>query len=334
MMFRTIILLLLIGFISTTVQAIKLEGSFTATKSCAAYKSFKRGHNPGDIHSIPGRSYELLEENKPNGHWILIQIPEISQSRRWVAKECGIITITAPITSPAFNDASSADLPDSSNACNIGNTHDSYVLALSWQSGFCEHYNYFGIKSECDNLNSGNIVVTNLTIHGLWPNKSTCGRNYGYCSDEPLALEETTISQISPWMPNFYYSTKFGHHEWKKHGTCQSLGDDEYFLLTLRLAKKFDGSAIGYYLRDNIGQNVRVNDMKNYLESELGADVIKKIELRCTGTGKRYLNEFWINLPKEINDSEGLAELVSGASDKNRFRGNCASTIHIEAPGI
>ena len=330
MLIRKITLILLTVFLTSNAHAIKVEGTFKATKSCPAYKSFRKGQNPGDIQSVPGRIYEVIEENKTEGPWALIMIPEISYSRRWVAKECGIATITWR-SAPAVSEDTTSD---SSDSCNVANTYDSYALALSWQAGFCEHFNYSGNKTECDNLNAGNISVTNLTIHGLWPNKNSCGHSYSNCSNEPLNLMEETVSKISPWMPNFYYSTDFGNYEWKKHGTCQTLSDDDYFLLTQRLAEKFDRSALGQYLRDNIGMNVQVADMKDYLVSQLGEDVTNKIELRCTGFGRRYLNEFWINLPKEINESGSLTDLVSGAQDKTRFRGNCAITIHIEAPGV
>lgn len=330
MLIRKITLFLVTAFLISNAHAIKLEGTFTATKSCPAYKSFKRGHNPEDIHSVPGRTYEVVEENKYEGPWALIIIPELGNSRRWVAKECGITTITYRAPPAESGSASSGN----SNGCNVANTYNSNVLALSWQAGFCEHFNYSGVKPECENLNSGNISVTNITIHGLWPNKTSCGRRYGNCSNEPLDLKESTVSKISPWMPNFYYSTTFGNHEWKKHGTCQALSDDDYFLLTQRLAEKFDHSALGKYLRDNIGRNILVAELKSHLESELGEDVTKKIELRCTGSSNRYLNEFWINLPKELNESGTLTDLVSGARDKSRFRGNCAASIHIEAPGI
>ncbi len=329
-MFRRMIMaVLFITLIASNVHAIKVEGTFNATKSCPAYKSFRHGHNPGDIQSMPGRTYEVVEENKAKGPWVLVMIPEISHSRRWVAKECGIVSITSRPGSP-----NNGGPPVNSNGCNVANTYDSNVLALSWQAGFCEHFNYSGSKPECDNLNDGNISVTNITIHGLWPNKSSCGRGYGNCSDESLNLEDATRGTISPWMPNFIYETKFGEHEWRKHGTCQALSDDEYFLLTQRLAAMFDGSALGQYLRDNIGQDVLVADMETQMKSELGEEVTRKIELRCTGSGKRYVNEFWINLPKELNETGSLDELVSGAGDKRRFRGNCATTIHIEAPGV
>ncbi len=333
MSIRKISLVLLTAtiFLASNVYAVKLEGTFQATKSCPGYKSFKRGHNPGDIHTVPGRIYEVREENKAEGPWALIMIPEISQSKRWVSKECGILRLRNR-PEPGGTGGTSG----SSDACNVANTYDSNVLALSWQAGFCEHFNYSGVKSECDNLNGGTISVTNLTIHGLWPNKRSCGRSYGSCSNVVLDIEESTVSQVAPWMPNFYYSTKFGNHEWKKHGTCQSLSDDDYFLLMQRLAEKFDSSALGRYLRDNVGQDVQVAAMKDHLVSELGEDVTRKIELRCIGSGKRYLNEFWINLPKELNESGSLTDLVSGAGagDNSRFKGNCAATIHIEAPGI
>ncbi len=326
LMKKMTIVLLAVFWAANAYASVNVEGTFKATKSCAAYSSFRHGNNPANIQSMPGRTYEVVEENIADGPWARIMIPEIEISRRWVAKECGITDITIRPEQGSGNSGS--------KDCNVPNTYDSNVLALSWQAGFCEHFKYSGVKAECDNLNNGNISVTNITIHGLWPNKSICNRKYGNCSDVRLDLEETTVSQIAPWMPNFYYSDDFGEHEWSKHGTCQALSDDEYFLLTQRLAKKFDDSALGGYIRDNLGGNVKVEDMENHLKNKLGEDVTSKIELRCTGSGKRFVNEFWINLPQELNESGTLAELVSGASNKDSFRGNCAQTIHIEAPGL
>lgn len=318
---------LMIGFcfiaVTLNAQAAKVEGTFTAIKSCPIYQSFTKGHNPGDIHTVPGRIYEIVEENKPDGPWALVLVPEIGDSRRWVAKECGVTKISSH---PEDNSVT--------QSCNTPNTYDSNVLALSWQAGFCEHFKYSGIKPECDDLNTGHISVTNLTIHGLWPNKSGCEPDkYGKCSNVPLELNEDTIIKIAPWMPNWFYSTDFGNHEWSKHGTCQKLNDDDYFILMQRLAEKFDSSRIGEYMRDNMGKYVSVDEMESFLATEMGKDVTRKIELRCTGSEKQYLNEFWINLPSEIDESGTLADLVHGAKDKERFRGNCAEKIYIEIPG-
>ncbi len=326
---KGLFLFLFIFAFTSNALAIKVEGTFTAVKACPAYRSFKKGHNPGDIHTIPGRTYDIVEENKFNGPWALVLIPELSDARRWVSKECG----TTDITDRQETHVENHTPPSEVHGCNVANTYDSYVLALSWQAGFCEHYHYSGVKPECDNLNSGQISVRNITIHGLWPNKSSCKKSYGNCPNAPLNLTEETISKISPWMPNRYYSSDFGNHEWSKHGTCQELDDDEYFLLIQRLAEKFDRSPLGDYMRDNIGRKVHVNDMETFLDSHLGEDVTGKIELRCTGNGNRFIDEFWINLPKKINDSGTLDELVAGAKNTAKFKGNCAEEIYIEAPG-
>ncbi|MCG8612236.1 MAG: hypothetical protein MI864_17070, partial [Pseudomonadales bacterium] len=139
--------------------AIKAEGSFQSVKACAAYKSFKKGHNPGDVYTIPGRDYEVLEINKVDGSWILLDIEEAVPSRRWVALECGVPNILVTGSTKSDSEVSNT------GSCQTPNTYDSHVLALSWQAGFCEHYNYSGRKEECDSLNSGNIVITNITIH-------------------------------------------------------------------------------------------------------------------------------------------------------------------------
>jgi ribonuclease T2 len=329
MQIKGLIVSLSLLLFASTVQAVNVEGTFTAIKSCPAYKSFNKGQNPGDIYTVPGRTYQVVEENKPRGPWALILVPEISDGRRWVAKECGTTAIKNSPEEPKGNN----NKQSGNKNCSTAGTYDSFVLALSWQAGFCEHYRYSGSKPECDTLNAGHIAVTNITIHGLWPNKSGCGTNYGDCTNTPLHLREDTISQISPWMPNWYYSSDFGNHEWSKHGTCQKLSADDYFLLMQRLAEKFDGSPLGLFIRDNMGHEMPVADMENYLDANLGAEVTKKMELRCTGDGNRFVNEFWINLPGEIRENGGLAELVDGAKEKPKFRGNCAERIYIEVPG-
>nr|WP_321403700.1 hypothetical protein [uncultured Desulfobacter sp.] len=326
MYLKKLIYALLIMAIASNVHANRVEGMFTAIKPCPAYQSFKKGHNPQDVHVVPGRTYEVVEENKAGGPWALILVPEISNSRRWVAKECGVTKIYE-----TGNDTDTS--PTEDTKCTTANTYDSNVLALSWQAGFCEHFNYSGVKPECDKLNSGTISITNITMHGLWPNKNGCGHNYGNCSATPLDLEEETISEIAPWMPNCFYSTEFAKHEWKKHGTCQELSDDDYFIRIQQLAQKFDQSALGKFMRENIGETVQVSEMEKFLVTNLGKVVTKKIELRCTGAGNKFLNEFWINLPKTINVSGSIENLVSGAEDKPNFKGNCAKQIYIEAPG-
>lgn len=323
---------ILIGVFSVSAAlgsyAAKLEGTFKATKVCPAYKSFTKSHNPGDMKIQPGRRYQIIEENKVNGPWVLVLVPEDANPRRWVARECG----EADLADRGGAQKAKAMSVGSGDVCSTANNHDSYVLALTWQAGFCEHFNYSGSKPECDDLNSGKLSITNLTIHGLWPNKASCGINYGNCASSGLSLNKETVKKISPWMPNWYYSSEFGQHEWNKHGSCQGLSDDEYFLLAQKLAEKFDASELGMFIRANMGKHIPVVNMQSRLVSALGADVVRKIELRCVD-GK-YLNEFWIGLPAVIKVNSPIKDLVSGAKDKKKFAGNCGEIIYIEAPGI
>ncbi|MBF9002554.1 ribonuclease T2 family protein [Vibrio nitrifigilis] len=220
------------------------------------------------------------------------------------------------------------------DSCQLANNYDSYVLAMSWQPGFCEHVSYQGVKQECDHLNQGDITINHLTIHGLWPNKQACGIHYGNCSDSPLNLKTDTVKAIAPWMPNFYYSTSFGTHEWNKHGSCQSLDDDDYFLLAKQLVEKFDASHLGDYLRTHLGQNVQTKQMRTELDATLGRRVVSRMRLSCSKQGaQRYLTEIRVQLPKVLNTRGSLDDLVQGATQATRFAGNCGNRFYIEDSG-
>ena len=101
---------------------------------------------------------------------------------------------------------------------------------MTWQPGFCEHKSGNRDKPECRDLMSGKLRIDHLTLHGLWPNNPSCGASYAYCPGPRLQLQPQTIASIQPWMPNWYYSSRFGAYQWQKHGTCQTgLDDDRYF---------------------------------------------------------------------------------------------------------
>ncbi|MGB1109564.1 MAG: ribonuclease T2 family protein [Gammaproteobacteria bacterium] len=319
------LIILLASVFQTATASEQAEGTFTAAQACEAYLSFRREHNPGDIRLTPGATYTVREVNKQPWQWLRVEVPGIERPQRWIAKACGAGDIT--VTSSA-NPAS--------GHCKVANTYDSNVLAVTWQPGFCEHFRYNGTKPECDALNSGELVITHLTLHGLWPNKDGCPIDqggYGYCPGSPMDLSEQTIRQIGPWMPNFLFETDFGQYQWNKHGSCQSREDDEYFLLAVALTKLLDQSAIGAYLRDHQGQTIVVEAFENHLEEQLGPQVTAKLQLNCTGFRKRYLQEIRVQLPKVIPRTNHLEELVRDGRNVAAFRGNCDSQVVIEDPG-
>ena len=303
-----------------------IKGTFSASLICPAYKSIKKQDNPENVMTEVAAIYPVVAENKPGGNWLLLEFPNQDPKQRWVSRSCGIVSINTH--------AADKESLGMSEECHVANTYDSYVLSMSWQAGFCEHVNYRGTKAECDHLNNGTLSVSNLTIHGLWPNKSECGIHYDSCATTPLNLRDETVKAISPWMPNFYYSTDFGSHEWLKHGTCQALDDDSYFMQMKQLVEKFDQSELGNFIRHHLAQEVKTATMKNDLAKVMGKEVVDKIQLSCSGRVKKYLSEIRIQLPKSLNVDADIPQLVSGAKTVDSFAGNCGKQFYVEAPGI
>ncbi|SMY32302.1 Ribonuclease I precursor [Photobacterium malacitanum] len=316
----------------TATASIRASGSFTATGSCDAYQSFRKQTNPDNTQLVSNKQYAIKAINKKEFDWVQILIPTASPAMRWVSKSCGKTQFNDEVTFKPSSSASNSASNSASKQCDTRNDFDSYVLALTWQPGFCEHFKYKGNKPECTAINDGKLNITHLTLHGLWPNKSSCGTKYGYCDRYArLDLSTATIKEIAPWMPNFYYQTKFGEYEWKKHGTCQNLDDDAYFLTATKLVEKVDASAIGQFIKANIGNNVSTASFKKNLISHFGADAVDRISLACSQG--RYLNEVRLNIGKSFNVNNSVQQLLESGPKGRPFYGNCHKKIYIEAAG-
>lgn len=315
--------------------AENVEGTFTAVSECDAYQSFNKGTNPGMIKVQPGVEYEAAEVNKSEGwNWIRVDIEGATPNLRWVSKECGRADIKAGNVVEGGG-SSGAGSSGGGGKCTTPNQYDSYVLAMTWQPGFCEHYQYNGVKPECDALDAGKLSVAHLTLHGLWPNKSDCGTKYGNCGSTPLELEEDTLAVLAPWMPNCYYANplcKFAEYEWKKHGTCQERDDDAYFKIATDILQRVDKSEIGKYLKDNIGEKISVEEYRKHIEETMGKGVADRLRLVCA-KGK-YLQEVRMNLPKTIVADDDISKMVAGAEAfSGKFAPNCSNEIYIERSG-
>ncbi|TGZ36079.1 hypothetical protein EQ875_00925 [Photobacterium damselae subsp. damselae] len=310
--------------------SIPTHGDFTAKQACDAFQSFRKQSNPQNVQLSVGQRYEITAINKEAFDWVQIKVPGSSPLTRWVKSSCGesnFLGQSKPTTKPSTPNNNKGN-----GSCSTAGNFDSYVLALTWQPGFCEHFSYKGKKPECDAINSGKLASTNLTLHGLWPNKKSCGTNYGYCDDSnKLDLSRSTINKIAPWMPNFYYQTKFGEYEWRKHGTCQTQSADQYFMTAVDLVKQVDASEIGQYIKENIGRNIKADQFKQALVDKMGKEAVNRIRLSCT-KGK-YLNEVRINLPEPLDMTASLVSQMEKAPRTKSFYGNCKKIIHIEAAG-
>ena len=311
--------------IATSALAESVSGTFKAVSSCDAYRSFNKGTNPGLVHTVPGFEYEAVEINDKEMSWVRIKIPKIKDPLRWVAGECGTKDFGKPVPEE--------EVPEQGKpACRKKNEYDSYVLAMSWQPAFCEYVAKPGTKPECEALEDGDLVIDHLTLHGLWPNKKGCGTRYGNCGGPKLDLEEATVSQLAPWMPNFYFEDDLGTHEWDKHGTCQPLSDDEYFLTSMRLVKAVDESRVGSLIRSRVGSSMTVQEFFDEITEEHGEEVADRIALVCT-KGK-YLQEVRVNLPRVLPAGSDLKQLTAGAPEASNRTGQCKETIFIESSGV
>lgn len=329
-------LLLILPFCVLALPACASEpasGQLAASDACEAYASFVKQSNPGAVRIAKGQSYQVREINKAVDYgWLRIDVPGATPPLRWVARACGTARLeTAPAPAPALDRANQAGRRSASGSCNTPNQQDSYLLALSWQPGFCEHASFRGKKPECDAINSGKLAATNLTLHGLWPNKQSCGADYGSCDGPPFDLSKDTIARIAPWMPNFYFERTFGAYEWNKHGTCQALAPDAYFMKAVEAVRVVNDSEVGKIILGNIGGALRVTDFFARVEQRHGSQVANAITLVCVG--KHYLQEIRINLPLALQTGGDLRALVGEARPTKTRTSGCGETIVIERAG-
>ena len=300
------------------------SGKFTATQSCEAYASFAKRTNPGDARVAAGGAYTVREINKVDYDWLRVEVPGAEPSLRWVQRSCGTPALAEQPAKPPAGDASG-------DTCSIANKQDSYMLAITWQPGFCEHVPYNGKKPECDAMNSGALQAKTLSLHGLWPNKKECGTRYGSCDGAPFALTKETIDKVAPWMPNFYFERTFGAYEWNKHGKCQALPPDEYFIKAVSAVRVVNDSEVGKIVLGNVGKSFRVGDFFDRVKVRYGEQVAASITLVCTQ--HKYLQEIRVSLPLDFSTAGELPQMVGGGAQTAPRQIGCDDEVYVEAAG-
>jgi len=247
---------------------------------------------------------------------------------RWVSASCG-----TPQSSGG-GDTGGGSSGGTGDVCHTADQYDSFVLTASWQPGFCEHTSAGPTKPECQAMSDGSLVLSHLTLHGLWPNKASCGIHYDTCGTQPLQLSSSTVSYIAPWMPNFYYSQDLGDHEWAKHGTCQTaMDEDTYFRSAVDLVKALDATPMGQYIDSNIGSSISKQTFYDLASQYFGTEQVSNNFLLVCSSG--YLQEIRVALPKVLRSTTNLKTAVDGYYPASRASDSseCGETIRIEASG-
>ena len=258
----------------TNVSAeVKLSGYFIARSECPAYQSIRRQTNPGEITTKVNLAYDLVAKNKPSATHYLIKMDAVP-NRRWVAVSCGehVVPVdgsTTPVEPPT------------------GSTGERYILAVSWQPGFCETR---PSKPECESQTESRFDASNFSLHGLWPQP----RTNIYCNVAPdvvaidknskwgdlpaLVLEGGTRTELNKVMPGS--QSNLHRHEWIKHGTCYN-GEpaEEYYKDSIKLMSELNGSAVRNLFANNIGEEITSTQIREAFDDHFGDGVGDKIKI-------------------------------------------------------
>lgn len=233
---------------------------------------------------------------------------------------------------------------------------DRYVLALSWQTGFCQsmHERNRNEPAECKTQQEQGDKRAFLTVHGLWPGlpKSVASRGvdekrwmrYG-CSTRPVpnmaeargsqkcqapapSLSSDITAKLADVMPGAGGQSCLERYEFAKHGACFGFDPNAYFGTMVRLNTEFKQSAFGAFLAENYGKMVTRKAFNKALDKSWGSDAVKAVKLTCNGN-PAYLTEMQISLDAaKINDP-----LNEGSFSTQKNPGNCAKQFRLDAVG-
>jgi ribonuclease T2 len=165
-----------------------------------------------------------------------------------------------------------------------GSGFDFYVLSLSWSPSYCAAEGEEANRQQCKAKRPYAFVV-----HGLWP-QSERGYPEDCRTDEPAVADEM-LRSLYDIMP----SAGLIRYEWKKHGSCAGLSQDDYFAV-LRAAREAV-QVPARFARLEAALNVDPDEAeKAFIEANpaLPAD---GIAVTCD---KRYLREVRLCMTKEL----------------------------------
>ncbi|MBF0613450.1 MAG: hypothetical protein G8345_17485 [Magnetococcales bacterium] len=306
--------------------SVSVSGTLTAKEACPAYLSTKKENNPDRFKLTVGSKYPIFELNTPApAEWLRIRIVDGTQyPERWVKASCGTTDLSG------VKDDTPSQPPSDSTCkttnCNRPDQEDSFVLSLSWQPSFCAS-NSGRSKPECVNMKPTDYGASHFTLHGLWPNKSSCGINYGYCGSvcqdpprnpgDPLWM--CTAYPEVPWngpipasvnqvMPSIDAGSCLDRHEWFKHGTCAaSWKPTEYFGFAAALVQEFNQSAPGQMITNSAGKQVSRAALMASIDDVFGQGASKRVSLECSND---QLTGISFELPPNVDRTETLKELL------------------------
>lgn len=112
-------------------------------------------------------------------------------------------------------------------ARNEAGRFDYYALVLSWSPTFCDSIPRNGYDPQCHSRDGRRYA---FVLHGLWPQYER-----GWPQDCPVRGSTYVPQQQIDRMLEIMPSPRLVIHEYKKHGTCSGLSQEQYFDLARNL---------------------------------------------------------------------------------------------------
>ena len=110
--------------------------------------------------------------------------------------------------------------------------HDHYVLALSWQPGWC------AVEGDATGARSCDEAGLGWTLHGLWPQHE---RGWpSWCETDAPGPSEREVRAMGGVMG----SPTLAAHQWRKHGRCSGLSGGDYLALSRLAFERVERPAI------------------------------------------------------------------------------------------
>ncbi|HXV29759.1 MAG TPA: ribonuclease [Sinorhizobium sp.] len=229
--------------------------------------------------------------------------------------------------------AAAEEADNESVAGDAGGTQ--YVLAVSWQPGFCETR---PTRKECVDQTADRFDATHFSLHGLWPlRKSYCGveaelktrdRKGDWLDLPKLAVADETAARLLVAMPGV--KSGLDRHQWLRSGTCQAANAEDYFALQLRLLDQLNDSAVRSLFAEKIGSEVDEAEIKAAFDGSFGAGAGDRVRMRCRAVGGReVITGLTIGLSGELSGKADLKSLIQAAGP-TEFK--CAKGI-VDAAG-
>jgi len=331
MAFTTIILLTLLLVPFQVNAEISAKGIFTAHKQCQAYQSIRKRTNSDSFKLRIGDSYPIIARNVPNNTtWFRVRIADAEPKDRWVYFQCGKADVSSKRKAPGRG-------RKTGQQCSTAGLEDSYVFAVSWQPAFCSKHRD---KPECQVTDPNSYQAKNFTLHGLWPNKASCGTHYGFCGKykkgmrpfcnfTKVPMRAETLNALGKVMPSAAYGSCLQRHEWYKHGTCQTEWNaDQYYSTAMRLVKEFNEQGMSGFMQRHMGKHVPTEAFLSAVDRAFGKNAHKRMKIICKGND---LTDIYINLPATIPSDKPLKNLIQQGTAS--FNNKCGSSFFVDPIG-